>query len=519
MSLLDFYRSRFGRAVKRQGNGWNGPCPLCGGQPGKSDRFMVWPDRSENLGKVCEENGIKGIWACRQCGASGDTIAWLTKIDGMTFKEALGELGIQAAPVGYRHRRAPREQDADSLNSWSPKAGTEPSSLWREHALKLVEEGEKKIWNNAAALRWLAARGLDEAAVRKYRLGYLEAESSKYPGRFRQRKAFGLPAKIGHGGKIHDKLFIPRGIVIPTFNHDGAILNLRIRRPKADTGQNLPKYLELEGSSRATFFIRSSLARRLAVYFVTEAELDAMLVHHAGGGVVGALAVRTNRGKPDASCHARLEEAVRVCVALDYDGAGAEGCGFWEENYSNSRRWPVPEGKDPGDAFALGVDIRQWIAAALPASVNLPGNADIIHRSGVAQKNQDRQEHQKNGHLEALPSGRNNLGEGAKANLKGMDNSGQAHKRQCLAVPAHVDSFAQLPLPAGVSHKELLRALASHSLDDPECILPCPKTRPPFWWGYYRDCSRLKCQGHPQCLLGILQSPLFTAALKNQEAL
>ena len=93
--LLDLYRTRFGTAVRQQGNGWNGPCPLCGGQPGKSDRFMVWPDRAESLGETCAAHNIAGIWSCRQCGESGDTIAYLMKIDGLDFKAALAELGIE----------------------------------------------------------------------------------------------------------------------------------------------------------------------------------------------------------------------------------------------------------------------------------------------------------------------------------------------------------------------------------------------------------------------------------------
>lgn len=109
MTLLDYYKSRFGEAVKRQGGAWNGPCPLCGGEPGKSDRFMIWPDRAENLGEVCAQNGLKGIWLCRQCGASGDTIAYLTKVEGMGFKAALAELGIEGRRPSFRRRRAPTE--------------------------------------------------------------------------------------------------------------------------------------------------------------------------------------------------------------------------------------------------------------------------------------------------------------------------------------------------------------------------------------------------------------------------
>lgn len=199
MQLLDFYRSRFGQAVKHQGNGWNGPCPLCGGEPGKSDRFMVWPERSESLGELCAKNSIKGIWSCRQCGASGDTIAYLTKCEGMSFREALSELGIEGSKPAYRRRKAPVEPARTDI--WTPKLHSEPSLEWQEQAEKLVEKAEKHIWDNQHALGWLAARGIGEDSIRKYRIGYLNAESEKYQGRFRPRSAFGLQSKIGEDGK------------------------------------------------------------------------------------------------------------------------------------------------------------------------------------------------------------------------------------------------------------------------------------------------------------------------------
>ncbi|MEI3478429.1 MAG: hypothetical protein V8Q84_04165 [Bilophila sp.] len=50
-TMLENYQHRFGSAVRVQGNGFNGPCPLCGGEPGKSDRFVIWPDsRERDLG-------------------------------------------------------------------------------------------------------------------------------------------------------------------------------------------------------------------------------------------------------------------------------------------------------------------------------------------------------------------------------------------------------------------------------------------------------------------------------------
>lgn len=383
MQLLDFYQSRFGAAVKRQGGAWNGPCPLCGGEPGKSDRFMVWPDRAESLGETCASHNITGIWSCRQCGTSGDTIAYLMQVDGMDFKAALAELGIEGGRPSHRRRRAPAEpRRVDAAPAWTPRQWPEPSGAWCAYAAKLLAEAKERIWKQSAALNWLAARGITEEAVRAYHIGYLPAEGTRYPGRYRARSALGLAPRNGDDGREHTKLFIPRGIVIPTLAPDGRVLNLRIRRHKEDLSERAPKYLELEGSCKAPLFLRSSRPAPLAVYFVTEAELDAMLIHHATGGVIGAMAVRTNRGKPDAAAHTRLRYAARVCIALDYDDPGADGVDFWERAYPTSLRWPTPEGKDPGDAFSLGVDIRGWVAAALPASISLPQKSESRQDGG-----------------------------------------------------------------------------------------------------------------------------------------
>lgn len=67
-TMLELYRHRFGAGVKARGNGWNGPCPICGGEVGKSDRFMIWPDRERDLGYTCTENHIPGVFSCRRCG-------------------------------------------------------------------------------------------------------------------------------------------------------------------------------------------------------------------------------------------------------------------------------------------------------------------------------------------------------------------------------------------------------------------------------------------------------------------
>ncbi|MDD5476381.1 MAG: hypothetical protein PHU03_07715, partial [Syntrophales bacterium] len=57
-----------------------------------------------------------------------------------------------------------------------------------------------------------------------------------------------------------------------------------------------------------------------------------------------------------------------ILNALDYDDAGGkEAWHFWPEAYGKKKvkRWPVPEGKDPGEAYQAGVNLRAWIKAGL----------------------------------------------------------------------------------------------------------------------------------------------------------
>ncbi len=513
MQLLEYYRKRFGQAVKGQGNRYNGPCPLCGGEPGRSDRFIVWPDRAEHLGNICTQYGIRGIWSCRKCGHSGDTIAWLTQIEGLDFKGALAELKIEGGKISRGSRRAPTEPAPPP--AFSPKDSASAAAIWRAYAGKLVLEGAESLPRRTDALAWLALRGLSQDACLRYGLGYLLPDPGKYPGRFRPRDSLGLAPRQGPDGKERQKIFIPRGILVPTFARDGSVCNLRVRRHKEDLMQGAPKYHELEGSSRAPFLLRSSLAPALAVYFVTEAELDAMLIHHASGGIVGAIAVRTNRGKPDCEAHALLSQCARICVALDYDQAGAEGCHFWEATYPQSMRWPTPEGKDPGDAFRLGVNIRDWICAALPASVSLPAPGMEFRDSKIAENSRAASA----GHMDTSLAGQLKTGKGgagkapsSKAAQQGasIQSGNPCPGRRFWALPEGLESLDDLKLPTGLVSMEALLIMQGHQ----DRYLPCPLADPAWSLRLTRDCDERICLGHPHCLRNFVESGIFQARLR-----
>ncbi|MFQ9866809.1 MAG: hypothetical protein ACLRWP_07115 [Bilophila wadsworthia] len=178
-TMLELYRHRFGAGVKARGNGWNGPCPICGGEVGKSDRFMIWPDRERDLGHTCTENHIPGVFSCRRCGRTGDSIRYMVDMEGMSFREACAELGISDMPVRPLRRPAPLEPQVRA--AWQPSV--------RKGLRRSGKTTRRSCWPKPRpksgiieALKWLAKRGITEEVIRTYHLAIWLARTASPDG-------------------------------------------------------------------------------------------------------------------------------------------------------------------------------------------------------------------------------------------------------------------------------------------------------------------------------------------------
>lgn len=374
MNTLDLASRRveLRKASSTHGGEWQGPCPACGG----TDRFHVWPEQNEGRG---------GYW-CRGCGKTGDNIQFLRDFEGLSFRDACARLNITVPDRPDHHSPGSGSSPAHTKPEFKPETHPAPADLWQEKAEKLVAWSQENLAGNKDVLAWLAGRGIDADTAYYYRLGWNPGENGK--DLYRPRKAWGLPELLRDDNRPK-ALLIPRGLVIP-YIVGGVIHRIRIRRPEAHrTKEWSTPYHVLSGSSMATMI----LARDRRAFLVVESELDGIAVA-AATPLVGAVALGSVSAKPDVEVSAVLRSALQILNALDYGdmGGGAKAASraiaWWTENFRHCDRWPVPKGKDPGEAVRLGIDLARWIEAGLPPALtigNVRGLEDGVIPPGMTR--------------------------------------------------------------------------------------------------------------------------------------
>ena len=351
--------------LKKNGLNYFGKCPF---HKEKDASFSVSP--------------TKQFFYCFGCGEGGDVIDFLMKFSRFTFTQSLKFLADKAG-IGitdgdlvvldddYRKNIPPRREKPEFV----PATPAAPADLWREKAEKFVAWAAENLSGNAAMISWLSDRGIPAETAARFRLGWNPGEGGK--DLYRPRKAWGLEEVLRDNGRPK-ALWIPRGLVIPLVL-DGRVSRIRIRRPEGE-----PRYYVLPGSSMATMLLEPQ--RR--AFVVVEAELDAIAVA-AAQEEAGAVGLGSVAAKPDAASFAILKEALQILNALDYDVAGAKAMAWWAEQFARCARWPVPQGKDPGESVKLGTDLKSWIRAGLPPALTIGAGAGVA-AAVTAEKRSDK---------------------------------------------------------------------------------------------------------------------------------
>ena len=364
------------RAGTSHGGEWHSSCPGCGdGSPrksdaGPSDRFQIWPEKTEGV-----------VYYCRKCGAHGDTIQFLIDFDHKTFPEACALLGIdkggkKATP--YRTPSTPKPPTAPAPPTFNPATPDLPAAAWMAKATEFAEWSFQQMLACPEAAAMLEWRGLTLETAIRYRIGYNPGENGK--DLYRSRKAWGLPdEKSLKTGRLKTQ-WLPRGLVMAVFSENGQVIHLRVRRRPEDIKPNEESYWHIKGGAHVTLVLEPSAK----AFAVTESGLDAYLCAQEGRGLVGAISTWNAQSSPDAAACQVLNQAMRILVALDADpvkpnektgqpqSAGAQGSIKWLQRWPNTaKRWPVPVGKDPGEAIKAGCNLRAWLIAGLPPALTI----------------------------------------------------------------------------------------------------------------------------------------------------
>jgi DNA polymerase I len=316
------------------------PCPWCGGK----DRFRCFPN-----------NGNGGNYLCQKCGKKGTVLRYLTEYRGMEYSAAIALSGITTEYKNTNLRSRLLKKDNKFKEPSDP-----PCNKWQQQASELIQVATENIWHpeNVGYLDWLMKRGLTASTIRKYNIGYNCADI------YYDRSVWG----ITDPNNSSNKMIVPAGIIIPHINND-VIQKIKIR---CSDPQAKNKYHLLAGSNNSVMVLGFG-----SCHIVVESELDGILLEQEAGDLVTIIVLGSAQNRPDVLIMKQLVNSDLVLLALDNDRAGVESSyDWWMKTLPNTKRWPVLNGKDPGEAFQNGVNIRNWIQAGI-LSYDPSGNVNL----------------------------------------------------------------------------------------------------------------------------------------------
>ena len=323
-SRIDIVELVGGRvALRRQGKSFKGLCPF---HDDKTPSFTVDP--------------ATGRYRCWSCGEAGDCFTWVMKTQHLEFPEALKELAIKAGV---------------ELKARGPSAPAGQREAQRAAMAEALVFFRESLARNEVARAYVQGRGIDEASVATWEIGYAPDSFESLTQRLRQKghdlnecKSLFLVDERERGG-VYDKF---RGrLMFPIRDERGELVAFGGRllgdgQPKYINSSDTPLYRKsrvLYGFDHAKDAIAKS---RRAV--LVEGYLDVIACHRAEEKTAIA-----SLGTALSEEHAKLLKrwAEEVTVLYDADAAGQKAAERAVELLRAEgirvRVALMPEGEDP----------------------------------------------------------------------------------------------------------------------------------------------------------------------------
>jgi DNA primase len=299
----------------------------------------------------------KKAYYCFGCAAAGDPFTFVRELDGLDFREALEFL-------------------ADRYNVPLETEQEDPAAAARharsERLLALLERTcgyyERYLWDSAEARRarsYLLDRGLDEATLRTFRVGYAPSAWDRVlvasrQGGYSEQELYdaGLVQRSQERSRgLYDR-FRAR-IMFPLADQRGRVRGFGAR---ATSGDQTAKYINTADNDvyhKGQYVYGAHLARTAAAkeasVIVCEGYTDVIAMHQAGAtNTVGLMGTALT----DEQLGALQRMAPTVTLALDADKAGQEAM-LRAARLAAKRRLELrvvglPKGSDPAELLQSG---------------------------------------------------------------------------------------------------------------------------------------------------------------------
>jgi DNA primase len=320
----------------------------------------------------------KKVYYCFGCQASGDVFTFVQETEGLDFK---GALELLAERYGIELQR---EQE-------DPRAAERRRR--RERLLELLARTaayyERYLWDSTEARRareYLESRGLQEAVLREFRVGYAPSAwdsvlLASRRGGYSEAELYatGLAQRSQENGRPYDRF---RGrIMFPLADIRGRVLGFGARAMRDEQegagrpGGRGPKYLNTSDNDiyhKGLHLYGADLARahaaRAGEVILCEGYTDVIALRQAGlpntVGLMGTALTAEQVGEL-----ARMAQT--VLLALDADSAGQEAMlrasRLAASRHLELRVVTLPGGKDPAELVQL--EGAEAVKAAVAASV------------------------------------------------------------------------------------------------------------------------------------------------------
>lgn len=354
-------------ALRKAGKNFVGLCPF---HAEKTPSFTVSPD--------------KQMYHCFGCGAGGNAIGFLMKVDGLTFPEAVKALaqrfGISLPTRELTPDQKRRLSEREHLLEINALAGR-----FFHHHLVGGEAGSR-------ALTYLVKRGMTHKFIAQYQLGYALDAWDRLLGYLKRKgvapqtvakAGLAVPRKKGEG--FYDRF--RNRVIFPIRDLNGRVLAFGGRV----LGDDVPKYINgpetaVYHKSRTLFGMDQarSVCRQESRLFIVEGYFDALSLHL--NGIVNTVATL---GTSLTTEHVRmmrgyLGEGGKVILVYDSDEAGLNAArrsiNVFRDGLLDARILVLPDGHDP-DSFVMEAGADRFREAAGKALSAL----DFLLERAIAQ--------------------------------------------------------------------------------------------------------------------------------------